>query len=204
MITTVLLVRHGQTDWNVAGRWQGHTDIPLNDTGRRQAEALASRLSSWPVRAIYSSDLLRAAETASIVAGALGLEAIFDRAWRERMGGLFEGKTSDQLREHHAEAMRRFLDGESEPPGGESNPALSDRVRLAFEVAIRRHEGEMIAVVSHGGALVALVSHILGLAPEKRAPLSLSGNTGLTVIEISGVKPRITLLNDTCHLATAG
>ena len=203
MITTVLLVRHGQTDWNADGRWQGHSDIPLNDAGRRQAEALASRLSSWPVQAVYSSDLLRAAQTADIVGRILGLEPILEKAWRERKGGIFEGKTADELRKSHPEALRRFLAGEAEPLGGESNPALSERVRLAFEAAVKQHEGEMIAVVSHGGALTALVSHILGLAPERRAPLSLRGNTGLTIIEVAESRPRITLMNDTCHLAAA-
>jgi broad specificity phosphatase PhoE len=160
-------------------------------------------LSSWPVQAIYRSDLLRAAQTAGIIGMALGLEPILERAWRERNGGLFEGKTADQLRESHPEALRRFLDGKAEPLGGESNPALSKRIRLAFEAIIQRHDGEMIAVVSHGGALTALISHILGLTPEKRAPLSLRGNTGLTIIEIDDLKPRVALLNDTCHLAAA-
>lgn len=201
MTTTVLLVRHGQTDWNATGRWQGHTNVPLNEVGRRQAEALALRLSSWPVRAIYSSDLLRAAQTAEIVGATLGLEPILETAWRERKGGLFEGKTKEELHETHPEALRLFLEGNAEPLGGESNTALSKRVSLAFEDAIQRHEGEMIAVVSHGGALAALVSHVLGIDPDKRAPLSLRGNTGLTIVEVSDSIPRITLLNDTCHLA---
>jgi broad specificity phosphatase PhoE len=203
MTTTILLVRHGQTDWNADGRWQGHSDIPLNATGRRQAEALASRLSSWPVRAIYSSDLLRAAQTADIVGTKLGLKPVLETAWRERKGGIFEGKTTDQLHESHPEALRRFLDGVAEPPGGESNPALSRRMRLAYETIIGRHHGEMIAVVSHGGALVALISHILGYSPGKRGPISLRGNTGLTIVEIDRSKPRLTLLNDTCHLEGA-
>jgi probable phosphoglycerate mutase len=163
--------------------------------------ALASRLSSWPVRAIYSSDLLRAAQTAEIVGATLGLEPILETAWRERKGGLFEGKTKEELHETNPEALRLFLEGSAEPLGGESNIALSRRVSLAFEVAIKRHEGEMITVISHGGALAALVSHILGIEPEKRAPLSLRGNTGLTIVEVDDSKPRVTLLNDTCHLA---
>lgn len=201
MTTTLLFVRHGQTAWNAAGRWQGHTDIPLNETGRRQAKALASRLSTWPVKAIYSSDLLRAAQTASILGITTGLEPIVDAAWRERNGGIFEGKTADELRDTQPEALRRFLAGETEPLGGESNIELSRRVRLAFEAVADRHNGEMSAVVSHGGSLSALISHLLGFPPEKRAPISLRGNTGLTIIEIDDSRPRLTLLNDTCHLA---
>jgi probable phosphoglycerate mutase len=99
LTTTILLVRHGQTDWNLAHRWQGHVDIPLNETGRRQARLLARRLETLPIKAIYTSDLIRASETANIVAEPLGILPIPDPALRERNGGKFQSLTFDELEE---------------------------------------------------------------------------------------------------------
>ena len=86
-MTTILLVRHGQTAWNANGRWQGHADVPLNETGRGQAEAIAQRLAGqmeWEISALYASDLERAAKTAVIIGNAIGHTPIFDPIWRER------------------------------------------------------------------------------------------------------------------------
>ncbi|MCP5095378.1 MAG: histidine phosphatase family protein, partial [Chloroflexi bacterium] len=78
MTTTLLLIRHGQTDWNVAGRWQGHADIPLNEIGKAQANALAERLADWPIKAIYRSDLMRCVQTATAVSNTTGITPIYN------------------------------------------------------------------------------------------------------------------------------
>src|SRR3954452_24611267 len=94
--TTLLLVRHGETDWNAEGRLQGHTDRPLNEYGRRQAKELAARLAGGHVDAIYASDLSRARETAEIVGERLGLTVVIDPDLRETNWGTWEGLTGDE------------------------------------------------------------------------------------------------------------
>ena len=91
MNTTIILIRHGLTDWNEEGRWQGNEDIPLNTTGIAQAQALGRRLASWPIESLYSSDLRRAAQTAAILGEAVDLQPIHDPSWRERDVGAFQG-----------------------------------------------------------------------------------------------------------------
>ena len=199
-LTTILLIRHGQTDWNSAGRWQGHVDIPLNPTGRAQAEALARRLASWPIRAIYSSDLQRAAVTAQTIATAHHLSVNITPTWRERSGGLFEGLTGDEIAARYPEHWGEMRRGLLNPPGGESQAMLRERVVMAFDQLAAQHPNEMVAVVSHGGSLHALISHLLGLPVQEEGRFSLRGNTGLSIVELNDHGPRLLLLNDTSHL----
>jgi probable phosphoglycerate mutase len=100
-ITKMLLIRHGLTDWNVAQKWQGHADIPLNETGQKQAAALASRLAAWPLEAVISSDLQRCKQTAVAIASQHNLTSQFDPIWRERDVGDFSGFTSLEAREKY-------------------------------------------------------------------------------------------------------
>lgn len=200
MTTTIVLIRHAQTDWNLSGRWQGHTDIALNDTGRSQAGALARRLASWPITAVYSSDLRRAHQTALIVAQELALSPELDAAWRERYGGDFQGLTFEELDHHHPEALRAMRQKGEAPPGGESNLDVARRVVAAFDEVVERHPGQMVAVVSHGGAMRALIGYVVGLPLGQSPRVSVSGNTGISLIEVNQWGPRLTLLNDTTHL----
>lgn len=198
--TIIILVRHAQTDWNVTRRWQGHLDIPLNATGRSQARAVAKRLSTWPLAAVYSSDLSRAADTALAIGGAHSQQPVYDRALRERHGGLFQGQTLEELEAAHGDFWHSVrFDGQA-PPGGESNLEVAQRVKGFYERILAAHPGQMVAVVSHGGVMNILLGYVLGLPLGQRAPVSLRGNTGLTIIEIKDERPRLTLLNDVCHL----
>lgn len=201
-MTTVLLIRHGQTSWNAAGRWQGHTDVPLNEVGREQARLLAERLVDWPIRALYSSDLKRAAETAVIVGDALGLEAVQEKAWRERHVGVFQGLTGEEIAEKHPEAWAALQrDVFVVPPGGESSEALYERATGALERLLTRHRGEVVAVVSHGGTMRALIAQVLQLPNGRDPRISVRGNTGITIIEKEEERPPILVrLNDTGHL----
>jgi broad specificity phosphatase PhoE len=200
MTTTILLIRHGQTDWNVARRWQGHWDEPLNRLGLAQAHALARRLATWPIRAIYSSDLARAAQTADILGRALDLEPIYDAAWRERHVGDFQGLTSEEAQAQFPHIWAEMARGIVNPPNGEHVLELHTRVTAAFERLVTGHEGQVIAVISHGGALGSVISHVLGIPPGKYGRFSLRGNTGLSIVEAGSHGPRLVLLNDTCHL----
>ena len=197
--TTVILIRHGETDWNASGRWQGHSDIPLNDNGIQQAKLLARRLTSWPIKALYSSDLKRAARTASILGDALGLQPDFDASWRERNGGEFEGLQAADLMGHRDFQTQR-RDKNWAPPGGESNVQVASRVQIAFDKLLEDHPDQMVAVVSHGGAIITLLSLVVGFPPGERARIWVSGNTGFSIVEVGKRGPILVRLNDVTHL----
>jgi probable phosphoglycerate mutase len=187
----LLLARHGETDWNVAGRWQGHTDVPLNATGRAQAAALAERLRTLGVAAVASSDLSRARHTAEIVAGALGLGvALVDPDLREQRFGRFEGLTPRECEARYPEEWARYVaDRHAGPPGGESRAALLARVVRAVEGAASQLPGPAL-LVSHGGAIRALLA-ALPDAPGA-APAAAPGpipNAGIVRVTLAAGKP---------------
>jgi probable phosphoglycerate mutase len=157
----VFIARHGETDWNVAGRWQGHTDVPLNATGRAQAVALAERLRSEGILAVATSDLSRAHHTAEIVASALAVPlALVDPDLREQRFGRFEGLTPDECAERYPEDWARYLaDRHAGPPGGESRAALLERVVRAVQGAAARLSPPAL-LVTHGGAIRALLAAV--------------------------------------------
>jgi probable phosphoglycerate mutase len=169
--TTLLLVRHGETDWNAAGRWQGQTDIPLNPRGQEQARDVAARLRHMGIAAIVSSDLLRARTTAEIIAAELGLEVNYlDASLRERSFGCFEGLTREEVEARFPEAWARYLaDPGPAPPGGESRDALVERLLPALASAANRLPGPLL-VVLHGGAMRALLSEHMGEMPRPSSP----------------------------------
>jgi len=150
-MTTILLARHGETEWNRIGRYQGWADPPLNDTGREQARLLADQLRSTPVDAVYSSDLRRARETAEILAAPHGVPVVVEPGLREVNVGAWSGLT-------RAEVERRFPGGER--PGGETRKQHAARVLAAAERIARAHPGERILLVSHGGTMRALRTHV--------------------------------------------
>jgi len=149
-MTELLLVRHGETDWNAEGRLQGRTDRPLNDYGRRQARALADELAGEGLEAVYSSDLARARETAEIVAERLGLEVVLDPDLREKDWGNWEGLTP---------AERDGLELVAE-----STQEHAARTLRALHRIAERHPGKRVLVVTHGGSLRRVQVEVLGLA----------------------------------------
>jgi probable phosphoglycerate mutase len=192
-ITRIVAVRHGQTAWNVDTRIQGQLDIGLNDTGREQARRLARALEGVDLDAVYSSDLLRAADTARALAGRLGLPLKTDPALRERAFGVFEGLTWAEVERDHAEASLRWRrrDPAFGPPGGETLHNFVERAVGAIAAIAVRHRGQHIAIVSHGGVLDALyraASHIPIDAPRTwqlpNASINrvLHGDEGFTLV----------------------
>jgi broad specificity phosphatase PhoE len=149
-MTTLLLVRHGETDWNAEGRLQGHTDRPLNDFGRRQANELADRLAGDHIAAIYASDLVRAKETAEIVGARLGLPVVVDPDLREKDWGSWEGLTSSE---------RLTVEYE-----GETTEDHRDRTLRALARIVERHPRQRVVVVTHGGSLRRIQTAVSGLA----------------------------------------
>jgi len=164
----IYLARHGETEWNRVGRWQGKTDIPLSDVGREQARALRDRVRGRGILRVYASDLGRARETADIVAAALGLTPVtLDERLRERGFGCFEGLTRAECQRHHPEAWARYLaDRRSTPPDAEPQAQVVERMRAALvDVATATPDGGAVLAVSHGGAIRSFVHAITGLAP---------------------------------------
>jgi 2,3-bisphosphoglycerate-dependent phosphoglycerate mutase len=152
--TTLILARHGETDWNRDGRFQGHADPPLNATGRAQARRLAEVLADEAIDAIYSSDLRRAHETAEIVAARHGLGVVVDPDLRERDVGEWSGLTMPEIEERYPDELRRFR--EEGTSVGESREALAQRVVAAVRRIADAHPAGQILVVTHGGALRTL------------------------------------------------
>ena len=165
-MTEVLVVRHGETPWNVERRVQGWEDIPLNETGIRQAEALArhlsrTRLQGNQIDAIYSSDLQRARMTAEIVGHALSLPVVVDEGVRERHFGVLQGLVFSKMEEHEPEAARiwKSRDPDAILPEGESLRRFHERITQAIDTIASRHLGQRVMVVSHGGAMDIIWRH---------------------------------------------
>ncbi|MFD6699066.1 MULTISPECIES: histidine phosphatase family protein [unclassified Microbacterium] len=161
-MTLITLIRHGQTDWNLDGRIQGSTDIPLNDTGRAQARAAAVRLAGQPFDHVYASPLVRAIETAEIIARELGLAVpLITVGMREHEFGEAEGLLWDQYRE-------RFGARHDDVPGAETTAQLTDRALASLariDLAARRRSAprvEFVLVCTHGGVIRALLEHASG------------------------------------------
>jgi 2,3-bisphosphoglycerate-dependent phosphoglycerate mutase len=158
-VTTLLLARHGETDWNRELRIQGSSDLELNELGRRQAQQLAQELTDVDLDAIYASDLSRAQATAAAVAATHGLDVQLDARLRERSFGSWEGLTREDIAEL--------------PPGsrhdGESDEDVRERMLAAVREIAAAHPGEHVLIVSHGGALNSLWHHALGVRVERWA-----------------------------------
>jgi broad specificity phosphatase PhoE len=152
-MTTLLLARHGQTDWNVEHRWQG--DPPLNETGREQARLLAQALRAEPLDGIYGSDLLRAKETAEIIAAQLGLDVEFDPRLREIDVGEWVGHSTAELEELYPEGFLRYREGRAGWEQGESYETMIARVTAVFNSIASVHPGGRFLVATHAGVMCA-------------------------------------------------
>ena len=163
--TYVIVVRHGETHWNIEGRRQGHLDSTLTEKGRAQAEALSQRFTPDSCSAIYSSDLGRAYETARIIAAKTGHEVIADERLRERNLGIFQGLDGNEIRERYPVEYEQHRNGGADHavPSGESFRDQTRRNMLCLEELTQRHAGETIMAVTHGGVLSALFRHTLAI-----------------------------------------
>jgi broad specificity phosphatase PhoE len=183
-VTTLLLARHGETDWNRDHRWQGHEGPPLNETGRRQARELAGRVPA--LAAIYASDTIRVRETAEIVAASHGLELHADARLREMGFGVWEGLTRAEIERRHGHDFARWLAGElSAPPGGEPDEAVAERVLQALREIGARHRGERVLVVTSGGPIRAALAHARGLDHAAARLLPRAGNCEVVELDVT-------------------
>lgn len=205
MTTRVLLVRHGETDWNADGRWQGHAPVPLNASGLAQSRALGRYLAAngYAVEALYSSDLTRAMQTATALGEALGLPVQPERRLREIDLGEWQGMTRDEAAAWDAQRYAAYsADWRGTPvPGGESRRQVQVRARAVFDDLAVRHSEDTIAIVTHGGTLGMLIESLFGVI--ERPSLA---NTSITLLERpdGGADWRLVKVSWTPHLKRGG
>ncbi|MFM8205881.1 MAG: histidine phosphatase family protein [Actinomycetales bacterium] len=184
MIQRIVLWRHGQTDWNLANRFQGHSDIPLNQTGIDQARKAAPLLFGLRPSKIISSDLIRAKQTAQELANISRLPIHIDPGLRETNGGKWEGRTGAENRADDYEKFVNWLDGNDEPAGnfGERRSEIALRAVTAIESALN-NEIETLVVVTHGGTARIIIGKMLGLPMTQWASIGGLSNASWSILE---------------------
>ena len=196
----LLCVRHGETVWNAAGRFQGHTDIPLSPRGQQQAAALARVLARETVRAVYASDLLRTRETAQVLAASLGIPVQHSADWREIAFGAWEGLTEGEIQQRDAQAFMAWRADPMHlaPPGGETLQQVSDRLSAALTSLISAGQGHTAVLVAHGGTLRVLFCLVLGFPPQAYRRFMLAPGS-LSELYVDAQHAVLARLNDTHH-----
>jgi broad specificity phosphatase PhoE len=204
-VTKLYLVRHGQSAGNAEGRFGGHSPTPLSDLGKEQAEITARFLAKERINAIYSSDLIRAVQTAKPLAELLDLPIIKTSAFRERKVGVLEGLTFDESKAKHPKDYYALVNRDIQHviTGGESYRQLLRRATGVLREILQIHRGERVAVFSHTGAICFLTLHLLGAIHRKTqtTPWLVTSNCGINRFEIrSRNNVRVMAINDTRHL----
>jgi probable phosphoglycerate mutase len=181
-----VLLRHGQTIWNAEHRFQGHTDIPLDETGMAQADRVGHLLAALRPDTLVSSDLSRAVATAQPLAKLTGLVVSVDKDLRERSGGRWEGLTDDEIREQYPAERETWS-----PPDGETAEAVADRMAGALQrVADSIPPGGLAVVVSHGAALRFGMERLIGIGGQASSVLGPLSNCSWSVLgEQTGQQP---------------
>ncbi|MDD2442958.1 MAG: alpha-ribazole phosphatase [Desulfotomaculaceae bacterium] len=202
MSCRVYIVRHGETEWNALMKYQGHTDMPLSQLGRHQAEMLGKRLASEKFHAFYASDLKRAHETARIISKFHGQEVETVPELKELNFGSWEGLSIKEINESFPDVLKQWWE---EPfsikiPGGEALCDMVDRSTAAVKMLVERHHGENIVLVSHGGVIRGIVGSVLGMDLNKYWRLR-QDNACLNIVDFpEWEKGIVMLLNDCAHL----
>jgi len=204
-LTKVIFIRHGQTEWNVTGRYQGQSDVQLSEEGRQQAVKLAENFPVEKVDAIYASDLQRAMVTAETIAKRFGLSVQAELAFRELSFGDWEGLTYQQIVDKWEDAMANFLQHPDilEIPGGESFPAVQQRAVTRLNDLIEKHDGQTIVIVAHGAVLRTMLAAALHM-PLQYLWSIRQFNTAVNIVRYdAGANPTVELLNSTAHLGSS-
>jgi glucosyl-3-phosphoglycerate phosphatase len=185
-LVTLVVWRHGLTTHNLERRFQGQSDVPLNEAGRAQAAEAARYLAAMQPSAIFSSDLSRASSTADALARLTGLPVLLDKDLRERSGGSWEGLTAAEIAERYPVEQLTWS-----PPDGESAVAVADRASAALErIADGMADGSLAVVVGHGAALGLSIARLLGIPSEPRV-LGPFGNCRWSVLSRRGTRWRL-------------
>ncbi len=198
MSTKLILIRHGQTEWNLKKKYCGFTDIGLNATGRAQVKKLQKKLENYKINIIYSSDRKRAIQSAKILFNKREMKIIPDL--KEVGFGIFEGLSYKQIMKKHGLLYSKWL---SKPysislPKGESLKILEKRVSKAIRKIASLHKNKVIAIVCHGGVTSVFLNHIM---KTKDFWGRVTDSASLTIVEFKNNKWKIILFNDTKHLS---
>ncbi len=187
-MTTLIFVRHGQSEGNLTHRFMGHHETPLTERGHRQAEATARYLETFPIDRIYSSDLARSMDTARPTAARHGLAIIPDRRFREIDAGEWEGHTYEELCETHAESYGKWIReiGYAHPEGGESVLELAARVREGVSELLRENRDCTVAIFTHATPVRMMACEWFGLPYERAAEVPFCTNASVSVAEYDG------------------
>ena len=198
---TLLIVRHGETEWNAEGRIQGHTDIGLSENGAQQARSLGQRLADRQIDVAYSSDLKRTSETARLALGHRNVVLNETPMLREYHKGIFEGMTLTEIQTQFPDEYPKYLEKDLSyaPEGGETTRDVSTRMASIFQEIKAKHLDETVLVVSHGGALRAAMVSLLGMPLEGNWSF-VFGNCGLTMVDTFADNAVLRLFNDTSHI----
>jgi probable phosphoglycerate mutase len=182
----VVLWRHGQTDWNVENRFQGHSDIPLNKVGHYQASEAAKVLAALRPDRIISSDLIRAQETAAPLAGLTDIKVEINPNLRETDGGLWEGKLASENRATHGELFANWYEGGDEPAGvtGERRSDVAKRAVAVIEKETTNFSGTIV-FVTHGGTVRSVLGSILKLPIAQWGVIGGLSNACWSVLELT-------------------
>ena len=200
-MTVIHLIRHGQTAWNVGEVFRGRADVPLDDVGHRQAEAVARALAQQPLAAVYSSPLQRATATAQPIAASHDLGIAIDERLIDMDFGEWEGKALSEVPSIWPDLFARWErdPGSAEFPGGESLPIVRARAASALEEFASRHAGQTVAVVSHRVIIKVLICYVLGL--DDSHFWQIRQDTACTNrVERTRDAWVLTGMNDICHL----
>jgi 2,3-bisphosphoglycerate-dependent phosphoglycerate mutase len=201
-MTELILLRHGETDWNRELRFQGHVDVSLNAIGFEQARRLAQRLAGETAHRLYASDLLRAQQTADPVARQLGLVGVSEPALREQCFGRVDGMRVDDIKAQHPQAWEGWLRFQEDfcMPEGESTRQFHARVMDAVQRLVEAHPGQTLVVVTHGGVLdmIYRTARSLGLSGPRQSEIP---NAGLNRVRVHGQGIDILAWADVRHLA---
>ena len=198
----LILARHGRTEWNSRHIWQGHADIPLDETGRQEARQLAAAMAAREIDTIVASDLSRAWETAEIVAAQTGHEPISNSDLREVDVGEWEGLGVAEIRSGYADVLDAVARGEDPPRGrtGETLAQFRERIVRGLEAALRACTGDTLLIVTHGGVIKNTVGHFLGVPPRLCGRLPSGANAAITEIRLKRDGPQLRTVNDMRHL----
>ncbi len=203
----LLLIRHGESVGNAERRLQGHLDSPLSDRGRHEAALLAERLSRLQIDTLYTSPLIRASETAAMVAEQRGLTVTHQDGLMERDVGEAAGLTRQEILERFPDFARARAEGrlDVDVPGWEQDGAFNERVGRTINYITNHHDGQTVAAITHGGVIGAICRRVLNLPVVRPGPFSVDNASITTIDALDGdanIGPRLRLLtlNDTCHL----
>ena len=181
----VVLWRHGQTEWNMVNRFQGHSDIPLNEVGRYQVKHAAEILAGMNPTAIISSDLGRARDTAQALADLVGLSVRTDENLRETNGGMWEGKTGAENRAEDFQNFIRWIDGDDNPAGttGEKRSEVADRAVKVIKRELEGKSDQLLIVATHGGTARCVLGQLLQLPLTHWGVIGGLSNASWSILE---------------------